>query len=156
MTPKCYHPPLLYSHIIIFIYIALFKALGMNTALAQSKDIKPWSNPVLIYGSSFGNIMQQLYLTGNYEMMLKLTEKESRILYGDNAILRYYEKMQFSYPLRLVSHSQSGNKYRLIYKSKIDATVVRLKVDIIVENDTSRLVLPAGFEKQLYFLTQWK
>ena len=156
MTPKCYHPPLLYCHIIIVIFIALFQALGMNTALAQSQDIKPWSNPILIHGSSFGNIMQQLYLTGNYEMMLKLTAKESRVLHGDSVILRYYQHMQFSYPIQLVSHSLKGNKYQLIYKSKIDATVLRLKMIVIVENDTSRLVLPAGFEKQKYFLTQWK
>lgn len=153
MTPKCYHPPLLYCHIIIVIFIALFKAFGMNTAKAQSKDMKPWANPVLIHGSSFANIMQQSYLTGNYDMMIKLTAKESRVLHGDSVILHYYQHMQFSYPIQLVSHSQKGNKYQLIYKAKIGATVVRLKVDIIVESDTARVILPLNMNesKHNYF-----
>ncbi|MBL0342912.1 MAG: hypothetical protein IPP71_19790 [Bacteroidetes bacterium] len=95
--------------------------------------------------------MQQLYLTGNYEMMLMLTAKESRVLHGDSLILRYYQNMQFSYKIQLVSHSRKGNKYQLIYKSKIDATVVRLKVDIIVESDTARVILPLYMNESKHY-----
>lgn len=154
MTQKHYHLPCFYCHIVLLIYLGGLYSLSPANCQAQSN--KAWAKPILIHGSSFANIMQQLYLTGNYNMMLKLTAKESRVLHGDSVILSYYKQMQFSYPLRLVSHSRIGNKYQLIYKSKIDATVIRLYVNVIVENDTSRLVLPAGFEKKKYFLTQWK
>jgi hypothetical protein len=102
MTQKHYHLPCFYCHIVLLIYLGGFYSL--TPANCQAKSNKPWANPILIHGSSFANIMQQLYLTGNYDMMLKLTAKENRVLHGDSAILRYYEQMQFAYPIRLISH----------------------------------------------------
>ena len=149
MTQKHYHLPCFYCHIVLLIYLGVFYSLSSANCQAQSN--KPWANPILIHGSSFANIMQQFYLTGNYEMMLKLTAKESRVLHGDSVILRYYQNMQFSYQIQLVSHSRKGNKYQLIYKSKIDATVVRLKVDIIVESDTARVILPLNMNESKHY-----
>jgi len=110
-----------------------------------------WSNPLLIYGSSFGNVFQQLYLTQDYKMMLNLTATESRIAHGDSVIIKYYEQMQFAYPLRLISHTRNGNTFQLLYKSKINATVVRLKLDIVIESDTARVVLPLNLNETKYY-----
>lgn len=112
-------PPLLYKCIPMFLYLSAILNLASSTCQAQRED-KRWSNPVLIYGSDLGNIFQQWYLTGNYRKMLELTSCESRGLHGDSIILDYYKKMQFAYPIRLISHTRNGNKYQLIYKSKID------------------------------------
>lgn len=85
--------------------------------------------------------------------MLEITAQESLETLGDSTILDYYKKMQFSYPIRLISHTRNGNKYQLIYKAEINATVVRLKVEIIVENDTARVRLPFNLDasKHYYF-----
>lgn len=144
-----FHTPLFKCYKQLVICLGVFYSLSPSNCQAQSN--KPWANPILIHGSSFANIMQQLYLTGNYEMMLMLTAKESRVLHGDSLILRYYQNMQFSYKIQLVSHSRKGNKYQLIYKSKIDATVVRLKVDIIVESDTARVILPLYMNESKHY-----
>lgn len=132
--------------------ICLLMILSLNSSMCKAQTSGgPWSNPLLIHGSSFGNVFQQLYLTNNYEMMLQLTATESRKIHGDSVILEYYEQMQFAYPIRIISHTQKGNTYQLLYKSKINATAVRLKVDIVVENDTARVVLPLNLNETKYY-----
>lgn len=146
------YPPMLYKCIPMFLYLYAILNLASSTCQAQSED-KSWFNPILIYGSNFGHIFQQWYLTGNYQKMLQLTAQESRESLGDSIILEYYKKMQFAYPIRLISHLRKGNKYQLIYKTKINATMVRLKLDIVIENDTARVILPSNLNasKHYYF-----
>lgn len=147
------YPPLLYMCKKTFLYLVLIFSINSGTCQAQVKE-KPWANPVLIYGSSFGNIFQQLYLTNNFTMMLNLTASESRRQHSDSVILQYYQQMQFAYPITLLSHDRDKNKYKLIYKANINATFQKLKVDIIVENDTARIVLPINFKKSRYFFNE--
>jgi hypothetical protein len=152
MPVKPFQPPLYRCYKQLVICLTAILSLTHSTCQAQAED-KPWSNPILIFGSNFGHIFQQLYLTGNYQKMLELTDQSSRELHCDSIILDYYKKMQFAYPIQLISHTRNGHKYQLIYKAKINATVVRLRVEIIVENDTARVILPFNLDasKHYYF-----
>ena len=145
-----FHTPLFkcYKQLVI----CLLMILTLNSCMCKAQTSGgPWSNPLLIHGSSFGSVFQQLYLTHNYELMLQLTATDSRKILGDSVILGYYEQMQFAYPIRLISHTQRGNTYQLLYKTIINGTVVRLKVDIMVENDTSRVVWPLNLNETKYY-----
>lgn len=115
-----------------------------------------WSNPVLIAGSSFGNLFQEYYLIGNYDMLLKLTAAESRKLYGDKEILEYYSNMQFAFPIKLIAYQKHGSYWTLKYKTTIAATTSRINMKVILDKDTCRLVLPNNFNQNQYFLFQWK
>lgn len=137
-------------HIYVPLFVAIIK-LASGTCQAQSED-KRWSNPVLIYGSDLGNIFQQLYLTGNHQQMLELTARESREIHGDIHILDYYKQMQFAYPLELISHSRNNTNFQLIYKTQINATVHKIIMNVVVINDTVRVVLPVKLHESKYFL----
>lgn len=115
-----------------------------------------WSNPAMIGGSTFSNLFQSYYLIGNYDMLLKLTASESRQLYGDKEILKYYSSMQFAFPIKLIASQKQGSYWILKYKTTIAATTSRINVKVILENDTCRLVLPNKFNLHQYFLHPWK
>lgn len=151
MPLKQFQPPLFKFFEQLVICLVLMMAMINCTCQAQSES-KPWSNPVLLYGSNFGEVFQQLYLTSKYDLMLNLTSQGNRQFYGDSAILAYYKQMQFAYPIKLVSHNRDGNKYQLFYKAYINATVHKIIMDIIVEHDTARLVLPPKFYESKYHL----
>ena len=151
MPLKQFQPPLFKFFEQLVICLVMTMGLYDGACQVQS-DSKPWSNPILIYGSNFGEVFQQLYLTGNYDLMLNLTSHGNRQFYGDSAILAYYKQMQFAYPIKLVSHKRDGNKYQLLYKTYLNATVHKIIMDIIVEHDTARLVLPSKFNESRYHL----
>ena len=65
------HPPLYSAVKKSFLYMVVILCMSTIKSLAQSNK-KLWSNPILIYGSHFGRVFQQLYLNSNYQMMLKL------------------------------------------------------------------------------------
>jgi len=135
--------------------LVVIVAMATTNALAQPKP-GSWSNPNLIEGSSFGHIFQGLYKTGKYETLLRLTASDSRRQYGDQVITKYYQQMQFAYPLKLISSSHEGASWILNYKTTISATVAIIKMKVVLESDTCRLVLPQGFNEQQYFLATWK
>ena len=150
MRIVCYQPPSLYGRILVFLCLVMLMSLESSICKAQTE--KSWANPILINGSSFGNIFQQLYLTNDFQQMLRLTAAGSREQHGDSTILAYYKLMQFAYPIKLISHTRQGQQYSMVYKTNINATMHKIKVDICVENDTARIILPGKFDESKYFL----
>lgn len=149
----CY-PPLYSTVKKTFVCLVLFFIVLSKLAFGQTKT-KEWSNPILIQGSDFGNIFQSYYRIDNIYQMLNLTSSDSRKKYGDSIIENYYSKMQFNFNLKLLSYRKlNPNKYMLIYSTKVGATKQLLKMEIIVENDTCRLVLPNSSLKQKYLMLQ--
>ena len=112
-------------------------------AFAQNK---PFSNPVLIYGSDFGNYFKVLYAQGKFSDMVKFTSSKSIKKHGKDKIVDFYKnKIHFGYELGKLKSTINEDDGAIILNypsSQVFATkkVVRLKV--VIENDTCKLVLP--------------
>lgn len=122
--------------IIIFIIFLFFS----NISFGQAID-KPYSNPILIYGSSFGNFFKTLYKTGDFNTMMKFTSSKSIKEYGYETILNYYKENDFGYDMKLRSRTYSNGVYTLNYISDIVGTKRVTRMDVVIENDSCKLVI---------------
>ena len=96
------------------------------------------NNPVLIYGSSFGEYIQSLHNLNEYDQMLTFTSKETINEFGRDSLLSFYSNMAFSYPLDLIKYDTVRRE--LIYKTTIEATERKLVMPIVIEKDTVKMV----------------
>jgi hypothetical protein len=102
---------------------------------------RPFSNPVLMHGSSFGNYFQALYKVGRFEEMLKFTSSESIKRFGKDKILEFYKNMDFAYNIVLKSKTVNDSVATLNYEAGIMATRHMLRIDVVLENDTCKILL---------------
>lgn len=128
------------KHIGIFLTLHCI-SYTMNINTLQNNP-NPFSNPVLIYGSSFGNYFQMLYKTGKYEEMIKFTSSKSINDFGSKAILELYKKMNLGYEIKLKSKNDNKDgSVTLNYDTFIIATKSVLRMNVIVENDSTKLII---------------
>lgn len=103
----------------------------------QESPSEPQNNPVIFFGSSFGEFIQILHKTGNYNKMLEYTSIETRKKFGDSMLVDYYQRVNFSYPLKLKAYKNNI----LYYQTTINATHRTIQVPVVIENDTCRIYL---------------
>lgn len=104
---------------------------------------KPFANPYIIYGSSFGEYFQVLYRQGDFDQMLKFTHSSSIKKHGEKAILARYEKMKFNFNIDLASSKKlEDNVFLLNYTSNVIATRNILRIKVSIENDSAKVILP--------------
>jgi hypothetical protein len=113
-----------------------------NDNSTNLESAKEFSNPALIYGSSFGNYFQVLYKQAKFNEMLKFTSKISRKRFGDKAILNAYKLIDFGYVIKLSNiENKSDSLYLLNYEIQEMATKKILRMNTIVESDTVKLII---------------
>lgn len=112
-----------------------------NQSVTYSQNPESWNNPVLIQGSSFGHFFQQLYKQGQYNEMLRFTSKQSIKKYGSDKILKYYRSIDFGYSMKLKSKFIKDDVTTLNYESDILGAKHITRLNVVVENDTCRLLL---------------
>lgn len=113
------------------------------------KEIKSgeYSNPVLIQGSDFGSFFQAMYKIGDFEKMLKFTSSESIKEHGSIKIIEAYQSMDFGYKLKLKSKTNNPNgSITLNYNSDVFATNKITRINVIIENDSCKIILPKKIE----------
>lgn len=105
---------------------------------------KPFSNPAIIYGTDFGNFFKTLYRQGKFDDMIKFTSQRSIDEFGEDVILEFYKnEMEFGYEIgKAKSQSKIGDVTTLNYDANIDATNVVVRLDVVIENDSCKIVLP--------------
>jgi hypothetical protein len=135
-----------------FISIRIICLVFQTQKLLAQETSVDFSNPVLISGSSFGNVFQQFYKIGDYESLIKLTSQSSLHKFGKDIIQKYYKEMQFGYPLKLRSLTKLNGIYTLNYVTTINALIVVIRMDVVTERDSCRIVLKDNFLKQKIFL----
>ncbi len=140
--------------VVSLLMILLFVFYTNELGVAQSSVKSDFSNPLLIYGTSFGNYFQLLYKQGRFEEMLKFTAKESLLKYGRKRIDEYYRSTSFGYKMKLISHSKVNGVYILNYQCVIMQTFCIVRLTAVIENDTAKILLPFTFPKQRIFLYQ--
>ncbi|TXI85132.1 MAG: hypothetical protein E6Q38_00875 [Crocinitomicaceae bacterium] len=125
------------KQIVIIVTILL---MMLSAAVAQPVS-KPYSNPLLIYGSSFGNFFKVLYKTGDFNTMMKFTSTETIKKFGYANVLEYYKTTDFGYEMKLRSRTITNGVYTLNYVANILSTQKVVRLDVVVENDTAKVVL---------------
>jgi len=104
-----------------------------------------FSNPSVFMGSDFGNFFQTLFKQGKFEDMIKFTSAKSIDKFGKDAILSFYRnELEFGYDLgnRPASVVTSGDTITLNFKANIMATTKIIRLNVFIENDSCKIVLP--------------
>jgi hypothetical protein len=122
----------------------LILILALITSLNSFSQKGPYANPAMIYGSDFGNMFKLFYAQGNFDYMLKFTSSESIKKHGKAKVLEFYKnKFKFGYALgSLKSTFKEGNVTILNYPdAKVFATKKVVRIPIVIENDSCKIVL---------------
>jgi len=103
-----------------------------------------FSNPSVFMGSDFGNFFKILYAQGKYDEMIKFTSKTSIDKFGKDKVLEFYKNdLKFGYEIgKPHSKTVSGDTITLNYNANIVATKKVVRIKVIVENDSCKIVLP--------------
>lgn len=119
-----------------------------NIIYSKTKDTdivsSPYSNPALIYGTSFGTFFQSLYKNNNTQLMLAFTSNKSKQLYGIDAINSFYKnRFRFDFNLGKLSNVvRIQDTVKLTYaNSSIYGTRRKVVVNCIIENDSTKFLL---------------
>jgi hypothetical protein len=99
----------------------------------------------MIYGSDFGNMFKLFYAQGNFDYMLKFTSSKSIKKHGKEKVLEFYKnKFKFGYALgSLKSITKEDDVTILNYpNASVLATKKVLRIPIVVENDSCKIILP--------------
>lgn len=126
------------------------RGVGVEIGRDRDRDIDigrgpTYSNPSFIDGSSFGNFFQKMHKQGKFKDMLAFTSKESVDKFGAERILDFYEnELKFGYDIgkRAISSGTDGDTVILNYLADIMATKTIVRIKVIVENDSTKIILP--------------
>ncbi|MBK9045631.1 MAG: hypothetical protein IPL74_02630 [Bacteroidetes bacterium] len=123
---------------------------GISDLASVTSDTN-FKNPALIYGTTIGELVQQLYKLGKWTELLRLISNSSKSQYGEDAIINAFQKTEFGFQLKLksMSHTPDGI-IQLNYQTIKFGTVGVLRMDVVVENDTCRIIIK-GVEPEILF-----
>lgn len=135
----------------LIILICIFALVSCKTTSAQTST-KPFSNPAIIYGTDFLTYFKTLRGLGNYAEMLKFTTSKSIEKHGKNAIMVFYvERCKNMSKVKLVNiTSNSDGTKTLNYINDVVATKNTFSINVIIENDSCKIILPEKLDKDLF------
>ena len=103
---------------------------------------RSFSNPALIYGSSIGELVQQLYKQGRWTELIKFISSSSIKQFGEENIIRSFQRSDFGYEIKLKSMSMiEEGRYLMNYQTLKFGTLGVLRMNVVVENDTAKIVI---------------
>lgn len=98
------------------------------------------SNPVLIYGTNIGSLFKTYYKVGDFNAMIRYTDKATVERYGRDSLINIYRKLNLGYDIKLMSMTSEGDRKILHYESSTFATKGVRRLHVVIENDTARVV----------------
>ena len=129
-----------------------FQSMKKDTTVIEvDESIVSMKDPAIFGGSDFGNFFKMLRTTGNFKEMLKYTSQESLNKFGEKNVLKFYQKINFCYNIKLVSKTKENNIIYLNYKTDVYGTKKNMSMPITIENYTFRIVL-INLKEQKFFL----
>lgn len=129
------------------VILILIATLGLTFGSFAQKG--PLSNPVFMYGSSFGNYFQILHKQGDFKTMLKFTSLECIKKNGKDKLLKEFENMKFDYEIKLKSKLENSDGTVTLNYEKPHVMTEKgiLRIVVRVENDTVKFVSSNAFLK---------
>lgn len=100
-----------------------------------------------VEGSDFGTFFRTLYRLGRFDDMLSFTSSVSLEEFGRDRVIEFYKnELDFSYEINLNSYNQLGDTIVLNYDAQIFATNKVVRMMVLIENDSCKIVLPKKLE----------
>jgi len=127
-----------------------FNSSNVTIAEAFSKD-KPFSNPILMYGSDFLTMFKSFRKMGKFDDMIAFTSKSSIDVHGVDAIRNFYAnkyKNMSNVKLKNTVNNSDGT-ITLFYTNINMATKNAINITVAIENDTAKIILPNKLTKIL-------
>lgn len=109
-----------------------------------------FNNPALIFGTSFGKMMQVYYNQAKFNELMHFTSSQSIKKYGYSLILNYYKQMDFSFDIKLNSITKTSHGFQMNYVAIISATKRNFRFVVNIESDTCKLLFQQKYFKQKY------
>jgi hypothetical protein len=109
---------------------------------AQIKD-KGMSNPIMLStaaGSDIGRLFNAYYRTGQVDKMIPLLDSKTKQTYSKEDLRKMLVSLQYGYDMKLSGAQKDGNRYTINYLCQIAQTKVVKQLNVIVEDDTARVV----------------
>ena len=106
-------------------------------AVTENADM---SNPVLIYGTNIGSLFKTYYKVGDFNAMIRYTDKATIERYGRDSLMKIYRKLNLGYDIKLKNMTSEGDRKILHYESNTFATKGIRRLHVVIENDTARIV----------------
>lgn len=114
----------------------------------ETDDKVKLNDPAVFAGSDFGTYFSTLYRLGKFDEMIAFTSSESIKQYGREKVLDFYKNdLKLGYDMKLTSKTVSGDTTTLNYDANIIATKRVIRIDVVVENDTCKVLLPNDLKK---------
>ena len=108
-----------------------------------------WDNPVLIGGASFGNIINVNYQLGLFDELYRLTNSTLKSSLSKQDIINKYRNLPMGFDLDFpINKTDENGIIWLHYSAEINATKKIMRMPVVVEDDTCRLMLLL-FENEL-------
>ena len=112
-----------------------------------------WSNPVLIGGASFGNIINVYYKLGEFNELYRLTNSGLKSSLTKQEIINKYRSLPLGFDLDFpMNKTEENGMIWLHYAVEINATKKIMRMPVVIEEDTCRLKLLL-FEEELNQIT---
>jgi hypothetical protein len=116
-------------------------------------DPKGMANPLMLTaagGADIGRLLNAYYRTGQVDKMIPLFDRKTKLAFTKEQLRQMLINLQFGYDMKLSGSRKDGNKYTINYVCQINQTKVVKVLDVIVENDTARVV-PNNLKAGLVF-----
>lgn len=116
-------------------------------------DQNYWNNPVLIGGASFGNIINVNYQLGLFDELYRLTNSALKSSLNQQDIITKYRNLPMGFDLDFpINKTYENGIIWLHYSVEINATKKIMRMPVVIEEDTCRLMLLL-FENELNHIT---
>ncbi|MDA9817293.1 hypothetical protein N9C19_00820 [bacterium] len=116
-------------------------------------DQNYWNNPVLIGGASFGNIINVNYQLGLFDELYRLTNSALKSSLNQQDIINKYRNLPMGFDLDFpINKTDENGIIWLHYSVEINATKKIMRMPVVIEEDTCRLMLLL-FENELNRIT---
>ena len=115
--------------------------ISLPASMAHEPETGSWSNPNIINGSSFGNVINTAYRIENFDLLYALTDSTTRRKYSKQEITDLCSTLGLGFEMRLLNTKKDSGIYSMSYEVMVDATRQIIRLPVVVENDTCRLLL---------------
>ncbi len=120
------------------------KQKPLKSTIQKAELEKPFSNPNIIFGSSFGPFFQCLYRNNQFDRMMSFTSNSTIEKFTRKQVLNYYKHdFKFDYLLGMLSNTnQEGSITTLTYsRASIYGTRRKVTIKCMLENDSVKIIL---------------
>mgnify|MGYP007023750253 CR=1 FL=1 len=120
---------------------------SINSPVPKGKDIQQvdngMSNPLMLSaagGSDIGRLFNAYYRTGQVDKMILLLDSKTKQTYSKEDLRKMLVNLHYGYDMKLSGAQKDGSRYTINYLCQIAQTKVVKQLNVIVEDDTARIV----------------